>query len=139
MHWAEPLFCPEIGVEGDTHNNAIWAPELGKYVGITRRWLAGERLVMRAESTDFVHWSIATEVLKGDRLNQTYAMPIVAYQNLYLGFVMVLNTQTDRVQCELAWSPDTVLWRRIDPATPLSRIRISPALTIGAVFIWARD
>lgn len=119
VHWAEPLFCPEIGVEGDTHNNAIWAPELGKYVGITRRWLAGERLVMRAESTDFVHWSIATEVLKGDRLNQTYAMPIVAYQNLYLGFVMVLNTQTDRVQCELAWSPDTVLWRRIDPGHPL--------------------
>ena len=119
LHWAEPLVSPEIGVDGDTHNNAIWVPELGKYVGITRRWLAGERLVMRSESADFTRWTPAVEVMRGQGEDQTYAMPIFAYGNLYLGLVMVINTRTDRVQCELAWSPDTVLWRRIDPGQAL--------------------
>jgi hypothetical protein len=27
---------------------------------------------------------------------------------------MVMNLKTDRVQCELSWSPDTVLWHRVD-------------------------
>ena len=119
IHWAEPLICPEVGVDGDTHNNAIWAPELGKYVGITRRWLAGERLVMRTESTDFTRWSRAVEVMRGTGENQTYAMPIFPYAGVYLGLVMVINTRTDLVQCELAWSPDTVLWQRIDPGHAL--------------------
>jgi hypothetical protein len=119
VRWAEPIVCPEIGVEGDTHNVAFWAPELGRYVGLTRRWLAGERLVMRSESADFVHWTPATEVMRGDPVNQTYALTVFPYAGVYLGFVMVMNQQTDRVQCELAWSPDTVLWRRIDAGRPL--------------------
>ncbi|MDB6169290.1 MAG: hypothetical protein JWM88_2154 [Verrucomicrobia bacterium] len=114
IHWSDPVLCPEIGVEGDTHNNAIWAPALGKYVGITRRWLAGQRLVMRSESTDFTHWTPAQEIMRGDEENQTYAMPIFSYRDLYLGLVMVISLKTDRVSCELAWSPDTVSWRRVD-------------------------
>ncbi|MDB6092841.1 MAG: hypothetical protein JWM32_403 [Verrucomicrobia bacterium] len=119
IHWSDPLLCPEIGVEGDTHNNAIWAPDLGKYVGITRRWLAGQRLVMRSESPDFTRWTPAVEVMRGDAESQTYAMPIFRYGDVYLGLVMMINLKSDRVQCELAWSPDTVLWQRIDPGHAL--------------------
>ena len=119
IHWSQPLLCPEIGVEGDTHNNAIWAPDLKRYVGITRQWTAGQRLVMRTESPDFIHWTKAVEVLRGDEVSQTYAMPIFPYQDVYLGLVMMINLKTDLVQCELAWSPDTVTWHRIDPGHAL--------------------
>ena len=35
QHWGEPTKIG-AGVKGDTHNNAIWVPELNRYVGITR-------------------------------------------------------------------------------------------------------
>lgn len=135
VRWGDPIICPEIGVEGDTHNVAFWAPELGRYVGITRRWLAGERLVMRTESADFVRWTPATEVMRGDLINQTYALTVFPYAGAYLGFVMVMNQQTDRVQCELAWSPDTVHWRRIDAGRPLlANASIPGAYDWGCVY-----
>jgi len=102
---------------GDTHNNAFWAPDLGRYVAITRLY-DGQRLVGRAESTDFVNWTQAVEVLRGDKANQTYAMPVFRYAGLYLGLVMILRRPADRVHCELAWSPDTVRWHRVCPGTP---------------------
>jgi hypothetical protein len=119
IHWGPPLICPEIGVEGDTHNNAIWAPDLKRYVGITRRWEDGQRLVMRTESPDFTHWTPAIEVMRGDAGGQPYAMPIFSYADVYLGLVMMISLKTDRVQCELAWSADTVRWQRIDPGHAL--------------------
>jgi hypothetical protein len=32
---------------------------------------------------------------------------------------MMFDTARDRVRCELAWSPDTVAWERIEPGRPL--------------------
>ena len=32
---------------------------------------------------------------------------------------MMFNTETDLVDCELAWSSDTVQWERVCPGTPL--------------------
>lgn len=117
--WAAPIVTPEIGVTGDTHNVAIWVPELARYVGLTRRWLAGQRLVMRSESADFTRWTPAVEVMRGDEVNHTYALTAFRRGGRYLGLLMVMNQVTDRVQCELAWSPDTVRWHRIDPGRPL--------------------
>lgn len=118
IHWTTPVICPEVGVEGDTHNHAIWSPDLNKYVGITRLF-SGQRLVMRTESCDFTHWTKAVEILRGNLEQQTYAMPVFRYADVYLGLVMILNTRTDRVHCELSWSPDTVHWHRIDPGHAL--------------------
>ena len=50
---------------------------------------------------------------------QYYVMPICHHADLYLGFLMIFNAETDRVHCELAWSPDTWEWHIIDPGTPL--------------------
>jgi hypothetical protein len=118
LHWSDLALCPEIKVPGDTHNNAFWSPELGKYVGITRM-KTDQRLVARTESEDFIHWTRATEVLRGDTTNQTYAMPVFRHAGVYLGLPAVFNTRTDRTHCELAWSPDTITWHRIQPGTPL--------------------
>ena len=118
LHWSDPVSCREIEARGDTHNNAFWAPELNKYVGITRLFF-GQRIVGRTESPDFIHWRKAAEVLRGDPQNQTYAMPVFRYADVYLGLVMILCRKDDRVHCELTWSPDTVRWERIEPGKPL--------------------
>ena len=130
LSWGEPIACPEVKANGDTHNNALWAPELGKYVGITRLY-EGQRIVARMESSDFLKWTKAVEVLRGDPYNQTYAMQIFRYADLYLGLVMIIRRQEDRVHCELTWSPDTIRWERIDPGTPFI-----PNSTIPGEYDW---
>lgn len=119
LHWENPTACPQIDAKGDTHNNALWCPELGKYAGVTRLWDT-VRQVGRTESPDFINWTKAQVVLQGlDPHLQTYAMPVFRYGGCYLGLVVILNTETDRAHTELAWSPDTLEWHRIDPGTPL--------------------
>lgn len=124
LHWSPPEACPEIEAKGDTHNNAFWAQHLNKYVGITRLWDKEKRvrIVGRTESVDFLKWTKAAEVFRAlptEAHRQTYAMPVFPYANVYLGLVMMFNTDDDTVDCELSWSPDTVHWERVCPGTPL--------------------
>ncbi len=65
IHWGKAIPCLETGVQGDTHNNAFWAPTLGKYVGISRISSNGERLVARTESDDFLKWTQGKVVFRG--------------------------------------------------------------------------
>jgi len=119
LRWSDAVDCREIGAPGDTHNNAFWSPELKKYVGITRL-REGQRTVGRTESADFVKWTQAVEVLRGDPQRQTYAMPVFRYADVYLGLLMILRGGgEDRVHCELAWSADTQRWERIEPGKAL--------------------
>ncbi len=121
--WSEPQEPRGFaGYNGDTHNNAFWDERSGKYVWFTKAFL-GERLVARFESTDFVNWKSSGVVLRSTvgegRTHQTYCLPVFPYANGYLGFVMMYHVGTDRaVDCELAWSPDTVHWTRVAPGTP---------------------
>jgi hypothetical protein len=124
LTWSDETTFPEIHAVGDTHNNAFWSPELGQYVGITRLWdrQQNQRLVGRTHSADFLHWSRAQEVLRAlpeELHRQTYAMPVFRYANVYLGLVMMFNTDRDTVDCELAWSPDTEHWERVCPGQAL--------------------
>jgi len=121
INWGQAIECPEADVRGDTHNNAFWAPTLGEYVGITRTWAKPRgRQVARTSSKDFLKWTKAKVVLEGleDHL-QTYAMPVFYYGGVYIGLPAIYNSDADRTHTELAWSPDTVAWRRIEPGTPL--------------------
>ena len=120
IHWGKPQRCEGVHVAGDTHNNALWAPTLGKYVGITRTWGKMGREVARIESDDFVRWTKAKVVLRGLKNTlQPYAMPVFFHGGVYLGLVAIHDQTTDRVWTELAWSPDTKAWHRISPGTPL--------------------
>jgi len=121
LHWSV-LRCPEIGAPGDTHNNAFRDPRTGKFVGITRLWDRGQRTVGRTESDDFIRWTPAVEVLRhaaDEPERQTYAHLVFPYAGAYIALVMLLDTRTDLVDCELAWSADAVRWQRICPGTPL--------------------
>jgi hypothetical protein len=122
--WSETVRFPGIEAVGDTHNNAIWVPALSKYVGITRLWdrPAKQRLVGRTESSDFLNWTKAEEIMRADSHSldsQTYSMPIFEYAGVFLGLVTLFHVPTDTVQTELAWSPDTIRWERIDPGSPV--------------------
>lgn len=123
IHWGEPREVTGFSAQhGDTHNNAFWDDRIGKYVWFTKLYL-GERLVARFESTDFEHWRNTGMVLRSTveegRASQTYCLPVFPYANLYLGYVMMYHLGRGRtVDCELAWSPDGVQWRRVAPGTP---------------------
>jgi hypothetical protein len=121
IHWSKKKKVKGVRVAGDTHNNAIWAPTLNKYVGMTRTWgRKYGREVARIESEDFLQWTREEVVLHGVNKDlQTYSMPIFYYKQLYLGLVTIYQESTDRVWTELTWSPDTRNWYRIDEGNPL--------------------
>ena len=126
IHWNDFVECPDIQAPGDTHSNWFWAPSLGRYVGITRLISARptRRLVARTESKDFVKWTKAVEIfraLPSEPNRQTYAMPAFPYADGYLGLLMMINKngREDTVDCELAWSADSISWERVCPGTPM--------------------
>ena len=69
--------------KADTHNNAIWAPTLNKYVAISREFLGDKkdktrrRVVARSECRDFFSgWSDVEIVMDGGTEFQTYSNAI---------------------------------------------------------------
>ena len=123
LHWNEPLPIPQIEAHG-THPNAFWAETLGKYVGITRQHAGSVRLVTRAESPDFVHWTPDQTILEGasPRL-QAHDMIVFPTCGIYIGLLGIMvypeDSQIDVKQhVELAWSSDTIHWHRIQEGTP---------------------
>lgn len=122
LHWSEVRPHPQIESRWDTHNNLFWDAAHDRYVGFTRLWEGKQRIVGRTESVDFGSWTKAEEVMRSlsDQPHlQTYALIVFPYANLYLGFVMIFDTQDDWVDCELAWSSDTKVWQRLCPSTPM--------------------
>ena len=126
LTWSQPVLWRENDAVGDTHNNALWASRLGKYIGITRGWRDGLRVVLRSESDDFLAWSAPREIMRGvDAHDQIYSMPIAAYAGLYIGLPAIFHkgrqsaSDWDTVDTELAWSGDSRAWRRICPGQPL--------------------
>jgi hypothetical protein len=120
INWEPGILCEGIKVAGDTHNNAFWAPTLGKYVAITRTWGDMGREVARTESSDFIKWTREEVVLKGSDKNfQPYAMPVFYYCGIYIGLVAIHQQDRDRVWTELTWSPDTRVWHHISRGSPL--------------------
>jgi hypothetical protein len=92
------------------------ADVLNRYADVYQR---DQRVVGRTESRDFIRWTKAVEVLRGDPSRQVYAMPVFRYAGVYIGLPVIFQPETDRSHTELARSPDTIHWRRIDPGVPL--------------------
>eukprot|EP01084_Bolivina_argentea_P075573 136989_1 len=104
----------------DTHNNIFYDYiNSEKYVAITR--IVPPRMVARAPALNkpktFINTKFANAYIveNGGNDYQTYAQITFVYYNIYLGLVMVYasNTTDGRVYCELAWSPDSIKWYRI--------------------------
>ncbi|MDB6139401.1 MAG: hypothetical protein JWO94_2473 [Verrucomicrobiaceae bacterium] len=123
IHWGEAVTPEGFGAQyGDTHTNAFWDERSHKYLCFTKLYM-GERTIARLESNDFLHWQASGMVLRSTveegKTRQTYCLPVFRYANVYLGYTMMYNSGTDRsVDCELAWSPDSLHWQRVAPGRP---------------------
>jgi hypothetical protein len=123
VRWSEPVEPQGFGAQnGDTHNNAFWDERLRRYLWFTKLYI-GERTVARLESEDFIHWRNSGMVLRSalheGRSSQTYALTPFRYGNIWLGYLMMYHVAKGRtVDCELAWSPDSITWRRVAPGVP---------------------
>ena len=115
---------------GDTNQAIWWDPDIGKYVLITRHWgganttgrygRMGHRQKSRSVSSDFLNWSKPEVVIEGlDLRMQIHDMPVVPHAGVYLGMVGLFDIEASRQWCELAWSPDSIEWHRIQPGKPL--------------------
>ncbi|MHC4657046.1 MAG: HEAT repeat domain-containing protein [Planctomycetota bacterium] len=136
LHWDLPIECPQIDAHGDTHNNAFWTPDLGKYIGITRLKYGRPsiRQVAWTQSPDFINWTKAEVVLEGVKPRlQTHDMVVFPTGGVYIGLLGMMdfpNAKSNfhtKQHVELAWSPDSREWHRIQPGTPF--IGHSPAKT----------
>jgi hypothetical protein len=142
IHWGEPVaMLGFTAQQGDTHNNAFFDPRSGKYLWFTKMYL-GERLVSRLESDDFLHWRSSGVVLRSSieegRKSQTYALTVFPYGNIYLGFLMMYHVGKDRtVDVELAWSPDSIEWRRVQPGGPFLKLGAKDAIDSGTIYAQA--
>jgi len=129
VHWGERINIGRMD-NGDTNNCVWWDPDLGKYVIITRHWggantpgrygAGGHRQKSRSVSSDFLNWSKPEVVIEGlDLRMQIHDMPVIPHAGVYIGMVGLFDIGASRQWCELAWSPDSIEWRRIQPGKPL--------------------
>ena len=129
IRWGKKLNAGSIS-HGDTNQAVWWDPDIKKYVLITRRWggasttgrygRGGHRQKVRSVSADFLKWSKPELVIEGlDLRMQIHDMPVVRHAGVYLGMVGLFDIEASRQWCELAWSPDSIKWHRIQPGTPL--------------------
>ena len=131
LHWGEHIPVP--GHEGGNRPSAFWSSHLTKYVVITRRNSdLGRRQVTQTESSDFVNWRRERSIMEGPTSQlQTHDMIVFPTCGVYIGLVGVMTfpeEDSDRgvkQHAELAWSPDTVTWHRIQEGSPF--IGHSPA------------
>lgn len=129
IHWGEGIDVGPMDY-GDTNNCVWWDPDLEQYVIITRSWGGepespvyagrGHRQPSRSVSRDFLHWSKPEVVLDGLEVRlQIHDMPVVRHAGVYIGMVGLFDIEASKQWCELAWSPDSIEWHRIQPGTPL--------------------
>ena len=87
-----------------------------------------ERGVGRSECSDFGEWGAHELAMwahtrwqetMGYRAQDFYKLQVWPAGDIYLAIVSVFYWEEDRVQLELAWSPDTIHWDRICAGRPL--------------------
>ena len=129
IHWSHKYDVGAMDI-GDTHPSVWWDEDLGKYVVITRSWggakttgrygYQGHRQAVRSESEDFLKWSKTEPIMEGlDPRMQIHDLIVLPHAGVYLGMVGLFDIETSRQWCELAWSPDSKQWHRIQPGKPL--------------------
>ena len=126
LHWRaipEPLTVHY----GDTDNTVYWDEWLGKYVLYTRLYWMDRRMVARAESDDFRHWTPVEPILwpsLADPLSyDIYTNGRTAYPGLpgqHLMFPFCYQRYTQQSEVHLHSSIDGLHWQRV-PGGPVLR------------------
>ena len=111
-----------IILDADSFHSALWDPGLGKYVVHSRfnrnhhASLPPQRQVLQSESDDFVTWRTHGVILKPDEHDppdtEFYNMEWMPYEDVFVGFISVFHTATDKLDVQLAFSRDDRNWVR---------------------------
>lgn len=117
----EPLMIHK----GDTDNTAYYDEWLGKYVMYTRLYWLERRMIARAESDDFRHWTpvqpIVRPSLSDAPSNDVYLNGRTCYPGLpehHLMFAELYRRYTQTAEIHLMSSLDGIAWDRI-PGGPV--------------------
>ena len=117
----EPLLIHK----GDTDNTVYYDQWLGKYVLYTRLYWLRRRMIARAESDDFRHWSPVDPIVQpslDDPLSyDVYTNARTSYPGLpehHLMFPMYYRRYTQTSEIHLLTSIDGIRWQRL-PAGPV--------------------
>jgi hypothetical protein len=133
--WMDHTSAASMDVAGDTANNALWDPQLKKYLAFSRRHCMsdachinteGQRRETRSTGTEFLGgWSNATECAHGEGSKIWYEMySLTPFRSpewaagLYfaVGSFYADGTPEGRVYCELMTSADFgASWTRLAP------------------------
>ena len=150
LHWTDAEENPLI-VGRDKSGFILYDEALDLFRLYTRATInAGEiRRIAYMESADLVSWTQLTNILEHDAdldARMWYGMPVVRYNDLYLGFLWCLHTHADPDHCELGngkdhrmdiqltWSRDGRTWDR-HPKRP-TFLPNSPG--VKGTYDWAR-
>lgn len=117
IRWgAESLATDGASAEG--YQFAFWATDRREYVAMTTIEKGDVRSIGRTSSKDFKKWSPVSPVMEGlTQDEQIIALPVLPHAGVFLGFPAIYDQKQDRIQTELAWSPDTIQWERIAPGS----------------------
>ena len=117
----EPLMIHK----GDTDNTVYFDPWLGKYVLYTRLYWMRRRMIARAESDDFRHWTPVDPIVQPgleDPLScDVYTNGRTCYPGLpehHLMFPMYYRRYTQTSEIHLLTSIDGIRWQRV-PGGPV--------------------
>lgn len=102
--------------QGFDSSSLAWDPVHEKWLASIKISRDGKRSRGYAESSDFQHWTDTYLMLHSDAedesAEQLYAQNIFCYETLYLSFLRVFDTRTDKVDVQLASSRNARCWDR---------------------------
>jgi len=102
--------------QGFDSSSLAWDPVHEKWLASIKISRDGKRSRGYAESSDFQRWTDTYLMLHSDAedesAEQLYAQNIFYYETLYLSFLRVFDTRTDKVDVQLASSRNAKCWGR---------------------------
>jgi hypothetical protein len=132
--WTPYADNPVLTGASDTHTLLGWDERIRRYVAYVRPDIrqteGGVRVIGRAESADFMHWTTPVPVLQPDDQDppalEFYGMSVFKEAGIYFGLLWAYHSYAEEptvrmgaaVDIQLAVSRDGVRWQRIGDRKP---------------------
>ncbi len=89
---------------------------LGKYVGLTKRYVGGKRSRLITFSDDFENWTAPQVIMTPDGKDPAtahiYSHVGYEYEGMRIGYISVYDTATEKMDTQLVSSRDGLSWQR---------------------------
>ncbi len=114
VDWSGPI-NPMAHQTGDVLS-LYYDEGLGKYVGLTKRYINGKRSRLVTYSDDFVNWTSPAIIMTPDGLDPAtghiYSHVGYEYEGMRIGYISVYDTATELMDTQLVYSRDGLTWQR---------------------------